>query len=145
MTPCRSLRCPPNESRPGRVEHGSILGGKIPAAWVTSQWKSTGASQFLTKQLQIGLVGYLYQQISCDSGTGARVGCFESRVMSVGAQVGYIVPMGEVQGYLNLKAYKEFESENRPEGWNVWLTLVLSPASATPPPAATPTKRMALK
>lgn len=103
-----------------------------------------GASQFLTKQFQIGLVGYLYQQLSCDSGPGDRVGCFESRVMSVGAQVGYIVPMGEIQGYLNLKAYKEFESENRPEGWNVWLTLALSPAAA-PPPAATPTRHLALK
>jgi hypothetical protein len=104
-----------------------------------------GASHFVTKQLQIGLVGYLYQQLSCDSGSGDRVGCFESRVMSVGAQVGYIVPMGELQGYLNLKAYKEFESENRPEGWNVWLTLALSPAAAAPPPAATPTRRLSLK
>ncbi|RAI44682.1 phenol degradation protein meta [Rhodoplanes roseus] len=104
-----------------------------------------GASQFVTKQLQIGLVGYLYQQLSCDSGSGDRVGCFESRVMSVGAQVGYIVPMGEVQGYLNLKAYKEFESENRPEGWNVWLTLMLSPAAAPPPPSATAAKRMSYK
>lgn len=104
-----------------------------------------GASKFVTKQLQLGLVGYLYDQISCDGGSGDRVGCFESRVMSVGAQVGYIVPMGELQGYVNLKAYKEFESQNRPEGWNVWLTLVLSPATAAPPPAATPTKRMALK
>ncbi|MFD2181681.1 SphA family protein [Rhodoplanes azumiensis] len=103
-----------------------------------------GASQFLTKQLQVGLVGYLYQQLSCDSGSGDRVGCFESRVMSVGAQVGTIVPMGEIQGYLNLKAYKEFESENRPEGWNVWLTLALTPAAA-PPPTATPSRRLALK
>ena len=38
-----------------------------------------GASQFLTKQFQIGLVGYLYDQVSCDSGSGDRVGCFESR------------------------------------------------------------------
>ena len=32
-----------------------------------------GASQFLTKQWQVGLVGYLYNQISCDSGSGDRV------------------------------------------------------------------------
>src|SRR6266436_6102519 len=41
-----------------------------------------GMSQFLTKQLQIGLVGYAYQQLSCDSGSGDRVGCFESPVCS---------------------------------------------------------------
>src|SRR5262249_4823801 len=29
-----------------------------------------GASQFLTKQLQIGLVGYFYNQLTCDSGSG---------------------------------------------------------------------------
>ncbi|EJW10855.1 hypothetical protein A33M_3924 [Rhodovulum sp. PH10] len=103
-----------------------------------------GVSKFLTKQLQIGAVGYLYDQLTCDGGPGDRVGCFESRVASVGAQVGYIVPMGEIQGYVNLKAYREFEAENRAEGWNVWLTLVLSPAAA-PPPAVTPTRRMALK
>src|SRR5499427_3338743 len=39
-----------------------------------------GASQFLTKQWQVGLVGYLYQELGCDSGTGDRVGCFRSRV-----------------------------------------------------------------
>jgi hypothetical protein len=31
-----------------------------------------GASRFLTKQLQIGLVGYLYNQASCDGGSGNR-------------------------------------------------------------------------
>ena len=40
-----------------------------------------GASQFLTKQIQIGLVGYLYDQISCDSGSGDRLGCFRIRVV----------------------------------------------------------------
>jgi hypothetical protein len=47
-----------------------------------------GASQFLTKQLQVGLVGYAYQQLSCDSGAGARLGCFESRVFGIGPQIG---------------------------------------------------------
>jgi hypothetical protein len=32
-----------------------------------------GASQFLTKQLQVGLVGYAYKQLTCDSGSGDRV------------------------------------------------------------------------
>jgi hypothetical protein len=94
-----------------------------------------GASQFLSKQLQVGLVGYAYQQLSCDSGAGNQVGCFESRVFGVGPQVGYILPLAEWQGYLNLKGYKEFGAENRPEGWNVWLALSLLPAAAPPPPA----------
>jgi hypothetical protein len=91
-----------------------------------------GVSQFLTKQWQVGLVGYVYQQIGCDSGSGDRVGCFQSRVLSVGPQVGYIFPVGDMQGYLNLKAYGEFANENRPAGWNLWLTFNLSPAAAPP-------------
>jgi hypothetical protein len=38
-----------------------------------------GASQFLSKQFFIGLVGYAYDQISADSGSGDRVGAFKSR------------------------------------------------------------------
>src|SRR5262245_28271000 len=101
-----------------------------------------GASQFFTKQLQIGVVGYVYQQLSCDSGAGDRVGCFESRVFGIGPQIGYVFPISEyAQGYLNLKAYKEFESEHRPDGWNAWVTLAISPKAPTPPPAAGPLVR----
>jgi hypothetical protein len=42
-----------------------------------------------------------------------------------------------MQGYLNFKGYKEFDAENRPEGWNFWLTLVISPAAPQPSPAST--------
>jgi hypothetical protein len=98
-----------------------------------------GASKFVTKQIQLGLVGYAYQQITCDSGVGNLVGCFESRVFGVGPQLGYIFPIGTThQGYFNLKGYKEFEAENRPEGWNVWVTFAISPAAEPPPPAHTP-------
>ncbi len=91
-----------------------------------------GASQFLTKQFQIGLVGYVYDEIGCDSGSGDRVGCFQSRVIGVGPQVGFVIPMGTTQGYLNFKAYKEFDHANRPDGWNAWVTFVLSPAAPSP-------------
>ncbi len=97
-----------------------------------------GASKFLSKQLFVGAVGYFYQQLSCDSGSGDKVGCFKSRVVGVGPQLGYIFPVGEhTQGYLNLKGYKEFDEEHRPGGYNLWLTLAFSPAApGEAPPAA---------
>jgi hypothetical protein len=45
-----------------------------------------------------------------------------------------LFPLAGLQGYLNLKGYYEFEAENRPEGWNVWLTLAVSPAAQPAPP-----------
>jgi hypothetical protein len=93
-----------------------------------------GASQFLTKQLQVGLVGYVYKEIGCDSGSGDRVGCFQSQVVGVGPQIGFIFPVGEMQGYLNLKGYGEFAAKNRPDGWNTWVTFTISPAAPTPSP-----------
>jgi len=93
-----------------------------------------GASQFLTKQVQVGLVGYAYKEIGCDSGSGDRVGCFQSQVFGIGPQFGYVFPLSQsLQGYINLKGYKEFGAENRPSGWNTWLTFVISPAAAPPP------------
>jgi hypothetical protein len=98
-----------------------------------------GASQFLTKQVQVGLVGYVYQEIGCDSGSGDRVGCFQSRTVGIGPQFGYIFPIGDkLQGYFNIKAYGEFDAANRPSGWNLWLTFNLSPAAATPPTSSRP-------
>jgi hypothetical protein len=94
-----------------------------------------GASQFLTKQVQVGLVGYAYQEIGCDSGSGDRVGCFQSQVFGIGPQFGYVFPLSQaLQGYINLKAYAEFGGSDRPTGWNTWLTFAISPAAA--PPAA---------
>ena len=97
------------------------------------------ASQFLTKQFQIGVVGYIYQQLTCDSGSGDRVGCFESRVLGIGPQVGFIFPMetpfGIKQGYLNIRAYAEFDHQNRAQGGDVWVSLTISPPTPAPPPA----------
>jgi len=93
-----------------------------------------GASQFLTKQVQVGLVGYAYKDIGCDSGSGDHVGCFQSQVFGIGPQFGYIFPLSEtLQGYINLKGYAEFGASDRPKGWNTWLTFVISPAAAPPP------------
>jgi hypothetical protein len=93
-----------------------------------------GASQFLTKQVQVGLVGYAYKDIGCDSGSGDRVGCFQSQVFGIGPQFGYVFPLSQtLQGYINLKGYAEFGGSDRPTGWNTWLTFAISPAAAPPP------------
>jgi hypothetical protein len=103
-----------------------------------------GASRFVTKDWQIGLVGYLYQQLSCDSGAGDRVGCFKSRVAGIGPQIGHLFKISDgYQGYVNLKGYKEFAADHRPEGWNVWLTFAISPAA--PEPAAPPMRPRIVK
>src|SRR5262245_7486559 len=101
------------------------------------------ASQFLTKQFLVGAVGYVYKEVGCDSGSGDRVGCFQSQVVGVGPQLGYIIPLSTTtQGYLNLKSYWEFAHDNRPDGWNAWVTFVLSPAEQTP---SAPPRRMFMK
>jgi hypothetical protein len=99
-----------------------------------------GASQFLTKQVFVGAVGYFFEQISPDSGSGDRVGAFESGVIGIGPQVGFIIPVGSVQAYINLKAYWEFDAHDRPSGWNTWLTLSFSPSAPTNPRSAMLTK-----
>jgi hypothetical protein len=52
--------------------------------------------------------------------------------------------MGELEGNINVKAYKEFAAANRPDGWNFWLTYALSPAEAAPA-RSSPPQRMYVK
>ena len=95
-----------------------------------------GASQFVTKQIFVGAVGYFYEQVSPDRGCVPQLCPFESGVIGVGPQVGFIYPIGSVQAYINLKAYGEFDAHNRPSGYNAWLTLSFSPLPPTNPKSA---------
>ena len=72
-----------------------------------------------------------------------ELGCFQSQVVGAGPQLGFIIPLTtETQGYLNLKSYWEFANQNRPDGWNAWVTFVISPAEKTP---STAPRRMITK
>jgi hypothetical protein len=101
-----------------------------------------GASHFLSKQVFVGLVGYAYQQITDDFGQSPVLGGFRSRVLGVGPQIGYIFPVGDMQGFVGLRGYGEFDAANRPSGWNTWLTFAISP---TAPTAVTPTRHLVTK
>jgi hypothetical protein len=101
-----------------------------------------GASHFLTKQLYVGIAGYAYQQVTDDSGQNPVLGGFRSRVLGVGPQIGYLFPVGGMQGLLSLRGYGEFDSSNRPQGWNTWLTFAISPEA---PSATSPAQRLITK
>ena len=100
-----------------------------------------GASHFFKQQFQVGVVGYYLQQVTDDLGAPPALSGFRSRIAAVGPQVGYIFPIGDLQGYINLKGYWEFAAKNRPEGWNTWLTFAISPKEPEPPPSAKPIVR----
>lgn len=90
------------------------------------------ASQFLSAQWQVGVVGYVYQQLTADSYptggvTGAlrsqALGSFKSRVAAIGPEVGYMFKIGGKQAYANVRAYWEFWAKNRVEGYAVMGTV----------------------
>lgn len=83
------------------------------------------ASQFLSAHWQIGVAGYVYYQLSDDSGSGAKLGSFKSRVASIGPELGYAFTIGGQPAYANLRGYWEFEAKNRVEGYAMFATLVI--------------------
>jgi hypothetical protein len=98
-----------------------------------------GASQFLTKTLQIGAVGYVYNQLTSDRGCSPSLCPFESRTVGIGPQLGLIVPGTSIETYINLKAYWDVDTQNRASGMSAWFTLSFSPSppsshdSSSPP------------
>src|SRR5262245_58749070 len=88
-----------------------------------------GASQFFSKQFHVGAVGYLYEQLTDDTGAPLILGANRSRIAGVGPQVGYLFPIGGMQGYVSVKGYWEFDASRRAEGWNTWVTFSISPAA----------------
>ncbi len=84
------------------------------------------ASQYLSKNFSIGIIGYHYQQISGDSGSGAVLGGFEGRVTALGGTVGYNFQIGKAPISTRIKVYREFDVKNRvPGGTTGFLTVSL--------------------
>lgn len=74
-------------------------------------------SQFLSANWQAGIAGYVYYQLTADSGSGDRVGPFKSQIAAIGPQIGYLFNINKKQAYINVRAYKEFWAQNRVEGY----------------------------
>jgi hypothetical protein len=79
--------------------------------------------QSLSANWRVGLAGYVYYQVTGDSGRGDNCGPCKSRVASVGPEVTYTFTVAGQEWYVNLRGYYEFWAQNRLEGYAVFATL----------------------
>jgi hypothetical protein len=72
-----------------------------------------------------GLVGYYYDQLTGDSGSGAVLGSFEGRVVAVGATAAYAFNVGKLPVSARLKVDREVYAANRAQGTAVFATVTI--------------------
>jgi len=77
----------------------------------------------LTKQLSLGFVGYFYDQITGDSGPGARLGDFEGRVTALGGMVAYNFELSGTPVSTRARVYREIDVVNRLQGTAGFVTV----------------------
>jgi hypothetical protein len=73
--------------------------------------------------LYAGASGFVFQQLTPDSGPGATLGSFISRVFAVGPSVGAIIKVDDQQIDLAGRWYHEFGALNHPQGDLVFASL----------------------
>jgi hypothetical protein len=108
-------------------------------AGFTYNWKNTAtdyktgtefhveyaAVQNFSKRFALGINGYFYDQVTGDSGSGARLGSFEGRVAAIGPVMNVNFQVGKIPVSTSLKYFREFDVENRLEGDAGYLTLTM--------------------
>lgn len=88
------------------------------------------------KTWSAGVQGYYFEQVSGDSGAGARLGSFKGRVAGLGVTGAYnFLLFGKAPATLRLHAIKEFEARNRLEGESIFLDFSM-PLWVNMPPGA---------
>jgi hypothetical protein len=108
-----------------RVNRGTATMHSPLTAWLPLAWGVALSLTTSDARADEGGVGDFNQQLTGDSGAGAVLGDFKSSTYAIGPQVGWFFPVGSAKGYVNLRGYREFAMDHRPEGWNVWLTVGL--------------------
>jgi hypothetical protein len=75
--------------------------------------------------LGIGANGFIYEQITDDSGAGAVLGAFRGRTAGIGPVVSYIRPIGKTILVLELRWLPELYAKRRLQGDYLWLKAAL--------------------
>jgi hypothetical protein len=100
-------------------------------------------SQYLSKELSVGVLASHYQQVTGDGGRADLLGPFKGRVTAIGGTLGYTFLVGQTPVSTRIKVLREIEVENRFQGTIGLLTVSLPiGGQAAPAPAnAAPAKR----
>jgi hypothetical protein len=72
----------------------------------------------------IGAEAWYFEQVTCDSGAGASLGCFKGRTAGIGPVLGYIQPIGQQKLIFEFKWLAELDTKNRLNGDYLWLKMV---------------------
>ncbi len=72
----------------------------------------------------LGAEGFYFQQVTCDSGSGAVLGCFKGETAGLGPVLGYIQPLGKQSLAVEVKWLPELDTKNRLNGDYIWLKMV---------------------
>ncbi|GJE44015.1 SphA family protein [Methylobacterium soli] len=122
---------------------GFTLNGKNPATQYVTGTEfhvDVSASKYLTKELSVGVIASHYEQITGDSGPGAKVGPFKGRVTAVGGTIGLTAPFGGIPVSARVKVLREVEVENRFQG-TIGFLEVSFPLWVAPKPSTEVTGR----
>jgi hypothetical protein len=102
------------------------------------------ASKYLSKEVSVGVIASHYQQLTGDSGPGARLGPFKGRTTAVGGTIGVTGEFGKIPVTARIKVLREVEVENRFQGtigfFQVSFPLWVAPPKAAPEPRPLATK-----
>ena len=72
----------------------------------------------------VGVNAYWYEQVTADSGSGAKFGDFEGRTAGLGPVLSYSAKLGDVDMITEVKWLHEFETEHRLEGDSIWAKIL---------------------
>ncbi|GJE44632.1 SphA family protein [Methylobacterium soli] len=126
---------------------GFTLNGRNPATRYdtgTEFHVDVSASKYLSKEVSVGVIASHYQQITGDSGPGARLGPFMGRTTAVGGTISVTGELGKVPVTARLKVLREVEVENRFQG-TIGFFEVSFPLWVAPPKAASEPRPIAAK
>jgi hypothetical protein len=82
-------------------------------------------AQHLPRGFVLGMAGYVLQQTTADSGSGAIFGPYQGRVLALGPLVGKTIAPWKWPITFTIKYDFEFAAQNRPSGNALWLSAAV--------------------
>ena len=75
--------------------------------------------------VSLGVEGFYFEQVTCDGGDGATLGCFKGKMAGLGPVVGYVHPSSKTESLvLELKWLAKMDTQKRLEGDQIRLERV---------------------